>query len=334
MPLTPAQRAALAYVRRLGRDARPAALARLAGHPVPELLAGVRRHGRITLNFHPDRPATTGRTVVDGLLAEGRYRSQYETGISNGSRSAHPGGLRDNLERVLFADAYHGAGVAPADHPTYGGLDLAGHPDGASPRFGSCHLVLRPEVLDRATFSHGDSYLEPVDRGTIDAFEPVLAGLLGAAPDHATTLLAPTRDPPNGHGRVLDEYIEVQVHGPVRLATDVAALVADPSFRDTPTGTALIAVADRYGLPLSWHAGFTLAVDAVPAEFRGPRVPPFAAHLRGLYGGDRLDAAVLGRAAIAITAEPERWRDWGTFDEVLQLVKQLWHVLVRYGEPA
>ena len=31
----------------------------------------------------------------------------------------------------------------------------------------------------------------------------------------------------------LDDYIEAQVHGPVRLDRDVEALVLDPSFRDT-----------------------------------------------------------------------------------------------------
>jgi hypothetical protein len=31
----------------------------------------------------------------------------------------------------------------------------------------------------------------------------------------------------------LDDYIEAQVHGPVRLDADVEALVLDPSFRGT-----------------------------------------------------------------------------------------------------
>ncbi|WP_343245120.1 DUF3626 domain-containing protein, partial [Streptomyces sp. SID14478] len=59
----------------------------------------------MTLNFHPDRllPSADGRTTVaDRLAADGRYRGQYETGLSNGSRSAHPGGLRDGWEEALF----------------------------------------------------------------------------------------------------------------------------------------------------------------------------------------------------------------------------------------
>jgi hypothetical protein len=32
-------------------------------------------------------------------------------------------------------------------------------------------------------------------------------------------------------------------------------------------------------------------------------------------------------------ADPDAWRDHGSPDEVLQALKLLWHVLVRYGEP-
>jgi len=77
-------------------------------------VAGLRGHGRVTLNFHPDR-----------LLADGR--------------------------------------------------SVAAAPDGACPRFGSCHLRLRADVLERSTFCFGDSHLGAKHLGTIDAFEAVLA---------------------------------------------------------------------------------------------------------------------------------------------------------------
>ncbi|TML11954.1 MAG: DUF3626 domain-containing protein [Actinobacteria bacterium] len=56
--------------------------------------------GRVTLNFHPDRIAASAVTVSAGLLEEGRYRSQWVTGISNGSRSAVPGGERGSTRRI------------------------------------------------------------------------------------------------------------------------------------------------------------------------------------------------------------------------------------------
>lgn len=75
------------------------------------------RSGRLTLNFHPDRVTRDGRTVAAGLLAYGRYRSQWHTGLSAGSRSAVPGGHRQLWESGLFGGAYDSADPSPLDHP-------------------------------------------------------------------------------------------------------------------------------------------------------------------------------------------------------------------------
>ena len=39
---------------------------------------------RVTVNFHPDRPARDGLLVVEALARDGFYRSQFVTGTSNG----------------------------------------------------------------------------------------------------------------------------------------------------------------------------------------------------------------------------------------------------------
>jgi len=60
-------------------------LARAGVRCAPEVLtAGVARVGAVALNFHPDRIAADGRMVTEALLADGVYRSQFATGISNG----------------------------------------------------------------------------------------------------------------------------------------------------------------------------------------------------------------------------------------------------------
>ncbi|MEU4383425.1 DUF3626 domain-containing protein [Micromonospora echinofusca] len=357
--LTPAQSAALAYVRAVALRDRPAALAAiaraLAGSGVthgPELLiAAVGRHGRLTLNFHPDRLLADGRTVAEALAAEGVYRSQFETGISNGGLTAFPGGDRDRWEESLFGGAYQAPGVPLADRPKYGGLNLLDHPDGACPRFGSCHLRLRPQVLARATFCFGDSHLGPRDLGTVDVFEPVLAALLAATDDTgislgvpgdvvslAQSLLRRREDAawaPGAAGRALDDYIEAQIHGELSLVRDVEAMVVDPSFRGTEAGDILAALARRHGFALHWHAGFALPVDRIDADFRGPAIPPLAARVHAEFArpGDLVDAALIGRAAASVVREPSRWADRGPTQVTLQHLKQLWHVLVRFGAP-
>ncbi len=300
--MTPAEKA-LAYVRGLFPEPAP---------------AGTLDRAVITVNFHPYRLLADGRSVAQCLAADGVYRTQFETGISNGG----VGAFRDAWEQRMFPGCYAG----PAGRPVYGALNLAGHPDGAAPRFGSCHLVLRPEVTARATFSHGDSVTEPRVVGTAASFGAVWAALLDEVARTGQALHVPAEspagwvaalgEPRTAPGRTMDDYVEAQVHGGVTLATDVAAVVADPSFRGTPYESLLRAT----GVPLSWSPGFALPAADFPAELRGPQVPPLAARVAARYGRPVLDAEVIGRAA----AEP---------GAPLQLLKYLWHILVILGRP-
>lgn len=314
---SPAQRA-LAHVGSLA-----------AGAPgAPE---GVLQRARVTVNFHPDRLA--GRLSVAELLArDGVYRSQFETGISNGGLTAYPGGDRDRWEQRMFAGAYP-SGQA-AGRPVYGGLNLAGQVDGASPRFGSCHLRLTAEVTARATFSHGDSFTEPAVVATADTFGAIWSALLdevtrtgkalGLSAAGAEQWVAALAVPRAQAGRALDDYVEAQIHGGVLLGADVEAVVADPSFRGTPTEEILASLAPR----LQWHPGFVLAPGEFPDELRGPEPPLLALELARRYGLDRIDAAALGRAAQSVVRTPGAWT---AFAEPLQSIKRLWHILVLLG---
>ena len=378
--LTAANHNALAYVRaRAGRE-RVSSRARIgralsaAGVPagvaaVDDLCAAMRRVGVVTVNFHPDRLLPDGRSVAEALYEEGTYRNQFETRISNGGLTAFPGGDRDRWEEAVFGGAYQAPGVRDWERPKYGGLDLMNYSDGACPRFGSCHLRLAPETLGRSTFSFGDSAREPQDVGTIDAFEPVLAALLESVGRDGRALGRPglslaqfverllgTRAPGAGlferaEGRAVDEYIEAQIHGAVKVATDVEALVIDPSFRRTRTGELLLATAERCGLETEWHPGFVLTASEVPrdAPARDAASPPplprwqafcaggraarLAARVIADHAADRhcLDAAAIGRAAVSAVQDPEEWQEWGSARETLQCLKDLWLILVAFG---
>lgn len=59
----------------------------------------------ITLQFHPDWPHQ-GRKVIESMAADGYYRSQFTTGISNGGLTAFPGGDRWRWESRLFSGRY------------------------------------------------------------------------------------------------------------------------------------------------------------------------------------------------------------------------------------
>lgn len=274
----------------------------------------------LTVTFHPDRPARDGRTAAEALADDGVYRTQFETGVSSGGLDEVLAGARRRWEQAMFDGAYDDA--SPAERPRYGGLDLLPHPDGACPRFGSTHLRLRPHVLSRATFSWGDSVLLPTAVGTWDRIEPVLAA--AAAADDPE--LAGRRRP--GPER-LDHYVEAQVHGGLHLS-DVEAVVTDPSYRGTAVERHLAAACERYGAALRWHDGYALPLDALDEAFRGPEPVRLARTACERLGGDVLDPALLGRAAVSILADPGTWHDEGAVT-ALQHLKYLWHHLAAFG---
>lgn len=356
--LTAAQARALAWFRDHARGRRDSARAtirhvlRMADVAESAFAAGVdvlRAHGRIVVHFHPDRLARDGEQVATALLRDGIYKSQFETGISSGSTSAHAGGARDAWERSLYGGAYAAGVCEDAERPTYGALDLLRHGDGPAPRFGSCQLVLRPHVLARCTFTWRDSHLEPAERGTLDELDDVLAALLlevfersdalGSGPLSVAGLVqrlhalaaelgTPRERPMRG---TLDHYIEAQIHGRVQLHRDVERLVVDPSFEGTSTGRALEDLGARHGLPVLAHAGRELAAADVPRDFRGPTMPSLAARIADTRG--MVDACAIGRAARSVVTSEGAWRDRGAVDDVLQELKLLWHCVVRFGGP-
>jgi hypothetical protein len=236
------------------------AMSNLSAEAFERGVANIKQYARVALHFHPDRPDTQLRTVAENLLECGIYKSQFETGLSNGGVSAFPGGARDQWEQQLFGGAYQSEGTLAAYRPKYGALDVMRHSDGPSPRFGSCYFLLAPEMSARSTFTYLDSHQSPVERGTYDVFDDIVAALFketftrdfalgepSLTPArllyHLLTLGSPFEDP-SGRAprRNLDHYIEAQVHGDVRLREDVEILVADPSFRGTETGRMLEAI--------------------------------------------------------------------------------------------
>ncbi|MFF1686499.1 MULTISPECIES: DUF3626 domain-containing protein [unclassified Streptomyces] len=246
---------------------------------------------RVTLNFHPDR-LLHGKPILDALADDGLYCSQFVTGTSNGGLTAHPGGDRWRWESRIFDGSYD---EAPAqERPVYGALNFRRKAVGGAPRFGSAHFRLTAETVARTTFCYPDSFLEPADFGVADRM-----GLIELA-------LADRQDD-------LDDYIEAQVHGPVRLNCHVEALVLDPCYRDSPVEASAL----RLGCPVEWHGGFRLGVEELRRHpgYRGQEYVDLGARIAV---ADVLDPRIIGDAARAGCHDP-------------QSVKKVWHYLARFG---
>jgi hypothetical protein len=249
---------------------------------------------RVTLHFHPDR-LVAGEPILRLMARDKVYRSQFETGTSNGGLTAHPGGDRWRWESRIFDGAYDDA---PAEErPKYGSLNFRGRLVGGSPRFGSAHLRLRPHTLGRTTFCYPDSVFEPAHFG------------VGA---RLTTLVAMAEADDKD---ALDDYVEAHVHGVLDLAADVEALVLDPCYR----GTEIEAAAEALACPVEWHGGFTLTTTEL-RRHPGYRGPEFVALGESIARDGLLDPGVIGDASRT-----------GAHDE--QALKRVWHYVARFGSP-
>lgn len=249
---------------------------------------------RVNMHFHPDR-LHAGEPILAALARDGIYRCQFETGTSNGGLTAHPGGDRWNWESRIFGGAYDTA--AAHERPKYGALNHRRWMIGASPRFGSAYLRLAAHTLVRTTFCYPDSVYEPRDFGVA-----------------ARLALIPLADA--FEGDPLDDYIEAQVHGPIRLTDHVEALVLDPCYR----GTEIERLARSLPCSVEWHSGFRADLETIVANpaYRGQE---FVELGRALAVDGWLTAREIGDASRAGGHDP-------------QSLKRVWHYVARFGARA
>lgn len=260
---------------------------------------------RIVLHFHPGWAYGDG-TVLGSISSTGAYRSQWETGTSNGGLTAYPGGARWSWESRLFAGRYDEA--AATERPVYGAWNRHADPYGAAPRFGSAYLRLRPEAAERATFCWPDSVYDPQAIGGPDRLDELCrladAAILDPSGLSETTAADLPLDDP------LNDYVEAHVHGGLDIARDVEALVLDPSDHERH-GADLAHLA----CPVEVHPGYRVSADEIDEDYRS-EVPVFLARELG---------GVVTPARLADVSRS------GRHDP--QAVKWLWHCLARFGRP-
>ena len=231
--------------------------------------------------------------ILARLAQDGMYRSQFETGTSNGGLTAYLGGNRWQWESRIFGQAYDR--VAPQERPKYGSLNFRQRSVGGSPRFGSAHLRLSDDVLSRSTFCFPDSTFEPVHFGVAEKMS-----LIELAED--------------SHADFLDDYIEAQVHGQVRLDRDVETLVLNPCLR----GTEVEALANALPVPLEWHGGFRLSTHDL-LRYPTYRGDEYVALGLKIAQDGYIGAHIIGEAARS-----------GSYQE--QALKHVWHYVAHFED--
>lgn len=341
----------LEYIQKLALDARDdavhvitniALMSSLSATALRQAQNNLISRGRIALHFHPDRLVRGNISVIESLFADGFYRNQFETHISNGLLSPEIGGQRDHWEMAYFNQP----SLALKQRPKYGALDMGLHANGPAPRFGAAYLLSKSELLQRCSFCYLDSYRQPRERATANCFEPVFAALLCESFERDYALGRQNFRPPElvdwlchqlkplaqvearPVSANLDHYIEAQVHGEISLLKDIDMLVLDASYQDSVIAPAVAALCDKYHLSLYWYPAVQLNIGDVPDDFRGKSMPELA---RQVAPDGVLDVRLIGEAARAVAAGEGRWSTAGSKTELIQQLKLLWHVLLRFG---
>lgn len=297
----------------------------------------------ITINFHPDRISNNGKTIMENLLQQGRYLSQFHTSVTNGGRSAYMGGDRFMWEQNLFFDSYPPASL---ERPKYGALNFFRYVDGASVRFGSCFFTLKRGVNSRCTFAYGDSSTNPTTLCTSDTFIGIVAAMFEdvqkngrllnqviAHPQEAlAVMLNPCMDVKN-IGRNLDYCIETHIHGDVSLEEDIDSFYLDESFNGTVFEDQAKMLCKKYGIRICLIPKRQVASKDIGDVFRGPKIPIIARRIDSIFGNNSgvINAALIGDASRNSVSHPQLWEDIGTEDELFMYFKQLWHTVAYFG---
>ena len=248
----------------------------------------------ITINFQPGRYTPKGLPLLVSIAKDKCWKSQFETGTSNGGLTAHPQGKRWHWEQRLFCGAYDQ--TPSSERPKYGALNYKHLETGASPRFGCAFFRLKPEITQRSTFCYPDSVFEPERIEDHTALDQVIA----LAESDQKDLLDP-----------LNHYIEAHIHGNLFL-TDMESLVLDPVYKHTE----IEQWAAQLGLPLQWHGGYELHLDTLREypDYRGAHCLSVAKKV----ARDGLLNPLLLDQALQEEHDP-------------QDIKKLWHYLARFG---
>ncbi len=297
----------------------------------------------VTINFHPDRFSNNGKTIMENLLEQGQYDSQFRTGTTNGGKSAFVGGDRFLWEQHMFFDTYPPESI---DRPKYGALNLFQYIDGASARFGSCFFTLKQDVIHRCTFAYGDSSTNPHTLCTSDTFAAVLVDIfkdvksncrmlnqaIASEQETLAVLLNPCNKPKH-IGRNLDYCIETHIHGDISLKDDVDNFYVDESFQGTSFAIQAEMICQKYNIVLNWIPKRQVDIHSIGKLFRGPKIPLLAQRIDKVFGNNQgiINSFLIGQASRDIELHPEKWVDLGNESQLFQYIKQIWHTVGYFG---
>jgi hypothetical protein len=218
----------------------------LTADDLGEMLRYVRDRAPLVIHF--------GAEVLQYFLKDTHYRNQFETGMSKGALNYC---LRSHWESRVFGGHYDDWLLVPFypqqriqiltkkmilkptqgfDRPKYGVLNLENSRAGVDRcyGYGTWYFVLK-EVRLRTTFASDDTSSKSVQLGTCENYAHILELISDEGLQGLVRVAKQTLVDPNYSERFLSSscyyysYLEVQIHGPVEIAKNIAKIVAPAS---------------------------------------------------------------------------------------------------------
>lgn len=164
--------------------------------------------------------------VLEYLVEDDHYRNMFEVNKSGGSLNTS---LRVDWENNLFKNIYNNAD--PSERVKYGALNLTNSSTAIKCciSYGDSFLVLKKEINERSTFVLGDSSCGQMHLATFKYCEILLALIPESLLDNVIDIVLGTKKTLPYDNR---EYIEVQIHGPLRLNHDIEVLVVNKKYEN------------------------------------------------------------------------------------------------------
>ncbi len=186
--------------------------------------------------------------TINLLLKDTHYRSLFEIHSSGGSMDTS---ARNTWEQVLFNKIYDGC--EPHERVKYGVVNIMNDPAGVTSAraYGDCYFVLNENVRKRTTFIVGDSSSQEMHLCTLPSSNIMLYllsdELLKKAMDISAGKLKCSKNDNYS-------YIEIQVHGDIRLDRDIKELVVPGAHKSCgDTVRTLDQFEEKFGVPYSFH---------------------------------------------------------------------------------
>ena len=223
--LTPAQLQAVNYVKDKAKFMHEASLQQLQGRAKsqgfsPEVLQQcldyIRDDAPIVIHM--------AENTLFLLVKDTHYRNLFETNTSCGSTAKR---ARAKWEANMFGNCYGRAHCPAFCKPKYGALNYAGDIQGvnnARQIYGELVLILQPHVRHRSTFYNQDTgaFVATATLATNKYYGHILNAYDNRELSQVLKVCTSARI--GGLRSNCTSYKEVQIHGPVCLATDILAL--------------------------------------------------------------------------------------------------------------